>query len=128
MAQHVRILGWCFIVYHALLLLLAIFLFLVIGGAGVLSGDRQAMMITGAVGGFIAVLFIILALPGLITGFGLLRFKPWARILGIVLGALNLLNVPLGTALGAYAFWVLLNQQTIPLFEPGTTTAPVTSV
>jgi hypothetical protein len=128
MAQHVRILGWIFIVYHALLLLLAIFLFLVIGGAGVLSGDRQAMMITGAVGGFVAALLTVLSLPGLITGIGLLRFRPWARIVGLILGALHLLSIPVGTAMGAYAFWVLLNQQTLPLFEPGTATAPATFV
>lgn len=128
MAQHVRILGWIFIVYHALLLLLAIFLFLIIGGAGVLSGDRQAMVVTGAVGGFIAAILTVLSLPGLITGIGLLRFRPWARILGLILGALHLLSIPIGTAMGAYAFWVLLNQQTLPLFEPGTTTAPATFV
>ena len=127
MAQHVKILGWCFILYHGLLLLLAIFLFLIISGAGVISGDRQAMVVTGAVGTFVAALFTILALPGLITGVGLLRFRPWSRILGIVIGALNLLSIPLGTALGVYAFWVLLNQQTISLFEP-VVTAPVTSV
>ena len=118
MAQHVKILGWSFIIYHCLMLLLGLSLFFIIGGAGVLSGDRQAMLVTGAVGTFIAGIFIVLALPGLITGFGLLKFRPWARILGIVLGALHLFAFPLGTALGIYAFWVLLNAQTTPLFEP----------
>lgn len=127
MDQHVKILGWCFIVFSSLVLLLAVFLFLVIGGAGIASGDREAMMITGAVGTILGVFLIILALPGLITGFGLLKFKPWSRVLGIVLAALNLLAFPFGTALGIYALWVLLNTQTIPLFEPARGTA-VTSV
>jgi hypothetical protein len=118
MTQHVKILGWCFIIYHCLMLLLGLFLFFIIGGAGVLSGDRQAMLVTGAVGTFLAGIFIVLALPGLITGFGLLKFRPWARILGIVLGALHLFAFPLGTLLGIYALWVLLNAQTTPLFEP----------
>jgi hypothetical protein len=117
MQQHVRILGWCFIVYSALLLLLAGFLFFVIGGAGLISGDRQAMLVTGAVGTFLAAFFVILSLPGLLTGFGLLKFRPWARIVGIVLGALNLLSFPIGTALGVYAIWVLVNAQTQALFE-----------
>lgn len=126
MAQHVKILGWFFIIYSGLLLLLGVFLFLIIGGAGVLSGDRQAMLVTGAVGTFLAGLFIVLSLPGIITGFGLLRFRPWARIAGIIVGALHILGFPVGTALGIYALWVLLNAQTAPLF--GQQPVAVTSV
>ncbi len=127
MDQHVKILGWCFIVYSGLLLLLAIFLFVVIGGAGIISGDRDAMLITGAIGTIMGSLFAILSLPGLITGFGLLKLKSWSRPVGIVLGALNLMAVPIGTALGIYALWVLLNPQTLALFEPGRV-VPATSV
>lgn len=45
---------------------------------------------------------------GLIAGWGLLDRQPWARMLAIVLGFLNLLHVPFGTALGIYTLWVLL--------------------
>ena len=117
MQQHVKILAWLTMVYSVLLLLLGIFLFLVIGGAGALSGDRQAMLVTGAVGTFLAAFFLVLSLPGIITGVGLLRFRPWARSLGIILGALHLISFPIGTALGVYALWVLLNAKTLPLFE-----------
>jgi hypothetical protein len=34
----------------------------------------------------------------------------------IVLSALDLFNIPLGTALGIYGFWVLLNKETEQLF------------
>jgi len=53
------------------------------------------------------------------TGFGLLTFEPWARVLGIVLSALNLINVVVGTLLGAYGLWVLLNKDAERLFEGG---------
>ena len=46
----------------------------------------------------------------------MLSFKPWARILGIVLSALHLLNVPFGTAVGIYGLWALLNRETEALF------------
>ena len=36
------------------------------------------------------------------TGIGLLYFKPWARILGIVLSAIALLGFPWVTILGVY--------------------------
>jgi hypothetical protein len=57
--------------------------------------------------------FIGLALLGsavlsLMAGWGLLERQPWARMLAIVLGVVHLVNVPFGTALGAYTLWVLL--------------------
>ena len=119
MQQHVKTLGICFIVYHSLLLLLGLGLFFIIGGAGILSGDRNAALITGAIGTFLAALFLVLSLPGLITGFGLLKFRPWSRIAAIILGALHLLSFPIGTLLGVYTLWVLLNADTPPVFgEP----------
>ncbi len=43
-------------------------------------------------------------------------YKPWSRVLGIVLSVLNLLNFPIGTVLGIYGLWVLLNKDTERLF------------
>jgi hypothetical protein len=59
---------------------------------------------------------MIVSLPCIIAGFGLLRYRQWARTLTIVLSAVNLMNVPLGTALGLYGLWVLLSPETEPLF------------
>jgi hypothetical protein len=60
---------------------------------------------------------MLLSLPGLIAGIGLVKFRPWARILGIVISALDLLSVPFGTALGVYGLWVLLSTETEALFR-----------
>jgi hypothetical protein len=46
---------------------------------------------------------------GLIGGIGLLSRAPWARSLSLVAGFIELLNVPIGTALGIYTIWVLLS-------------------
>jgi uncharacterized membrane protein (DUF2068 family) len=116
MRQHVPILGWCFIVYHAIVALVGICIGLIVSGAGAISGERDAMFITGAAGIFIAGLLIAISLPGLIAGVGLLKFRPWARILAIIVGALHLLSFPLGTALGVYALVVLLNQEAPAVF------------
>jgi hypothetical protein len=43
---------------------------------------------------------------------GLAATRAWARLLGLALGLFNLPLVPLGTALGGYALWVLLNEDT----------------
>ena len=109
MRQHVPILGWCFIVYHAIVALVGIGIGLIVSGAGAVSGERDAMFITGAVGAGIAVFLIAISLPGILAGIGLLKYRPWGRILAIIVGALGILSFPFGTALGVYALVVLLN-------------------
>ena len=48
------------------------------------------------------------AVLGLMAGWGLLERAPWARMLAIVMGCFNLIDMPFGTALGAFTLWVLL--------------------
>jgi len=43
--------------------------------------------------------------------------KSWARIVAIIVGCLNLLHVPFGTALGVYTLWVLLNDESRDLLS-----------
>jgi hypothetical protein len=57
---------------------------------------------------FVGLAFLGGAVLSLMAGWGLLERQPWARMLAIVLGVLHLINVPFGTALGAYTLWVLL--------------------
>src|SRR4030042_1763384 len=54
---------------------------------------------------------------GLIGGIGLLSLQPWARYLVIVVAALGCLNIPIGTLKGVYSLWVLLQDETVKLFE-----------
>jgi dipeptide/tripeptide permease len=116
MDKHVTVLGALYIALGLLALLVGAVAFTVIGGAGVISGDPDAMFATGIVATVIGIFLFVIALPSIIAGVGLLKRKPWARILSLILGALNIFNIPFGTALGIYTFWVLLNDQTAPLF------------
>ncbi len=43
-----------------------------------------------------------------LAGYGLLKRKPWARLLAIILAFLSLMSFPFGTALGVYTLVVLL--------------------
>ena len=126
MSTHVKVLGVLFIAVSALGVLAALFLMVALGGAAGLVGATAdpeeaalAIPIIGLTGTALVGMLLVLSLPGLITGFGLLGFKPWARILGIVLAILQLVNIPIGTLLGLYALWVLLNRDTERLFAVG---------
>jgi hypothetical protein len=101
--QHITILSWLYLVGHALFLVVGVFVFLLLAGIGVATGEAEAMTVLGVVGTAVGLLLAGLAIPGLLAGYGLLSRKPWARILAIVVGILGLLNLPIGL----YTFWVL---------------------
>ena len=50
---------------------------------------------------FIALLFVVGLLP-LALGYGLKKQSRWAKPLGLSLGVISLMNIPVGTALGIY--------------------------
>jgi hypothetical protein len=60
------------------------------------------------IAGMIGVFLLASSVAGFLAGWGLLNYRPWARILTLILGVISLIHVPLGTALGIYTLWVLL--------------------
>lgn len=123
MEGHVKILAILYIVCGVLGVLAALGMLLLFGGvAGIVgsqAGDdaQVAVPILGALGGFLFVLILIFSAPSILAGWGLLQHREWARILTIILSVLGLLGFPIGTIIGIYGLWVLLNQQTIALFS-----------
>ncbi len=124
MAQHVRILAWLFVVFGALFTFIGMVLAFIIAGSGMISGDRTAMLVTGSVGTILMIVLFLLAVPNFIAAWGLFRFRPWARVLAIILAVLHIFSFPLGTALAIYTLWVLLNAETQPLFNPAAALPP----
>jgi hypothetical protein len=131
-AQHVKILGILHIIYGSLGVLAGFAVFLIMGGiAGLVSvtdhspDSAVAIPILGGIGGLVFVCLLVISLPGIITGWGLMQFKPWARLLALVMSAFELFSIPLGTALGIYGFWVLLKPETEMLFRDQPPLQPV---
>jgi hypothetical protein len=116
MRKHVTVAGALRIGMGVLGLLIAGSVFAAVVGGGLISGDRDAIAITSLVGTVIGGFFGLLSLPNIIAGWGLIRFKSWARILTLILSALDLVNVPVGTLLGIYTIWVILQDETEKLF------------
>ena len=124
MQRHVKILAILHIVLGGLGVLAAVVIMAVFGGIAKfvdLSEYTQdgimGSAIVGLIGAAVTLVVLVISLPGLIAGIGLLSFQPWARILTIVLSALELPGVPLHTALGIYGLWVLLSNEGAVLFE-----------
>ena len=123
MTTHVKVLGALFICFGAIYVLLAFGSSVILGMLatfiGAQGGDDAAVSATvlGFAGAAAFIFWLCLGIPGIITGIGLLKFKRWARIVGIVLSAIRLISFPFGTILGIYGLWVLFNKDTEALFD-----------
>jgi hypothetical protein len=116
MKQHVNILGWTYIILGIFGIMLAIVLGLFLAGIGMLTGDQVANNILLVIAVIVGGISALLSVPGVVAGIGLLAFKPWARVLTIILGILNLPGFPVGTVLGVYTLYVMLDDETSTLF------------
>jgi hypothetical protein len=122
MEKHVTLVGALHIGYAAFQILGALAAFALIAGGGLLGGliaeEKFVIGITFFVGTTIAVWVILVSVPGIVGGVWLLKHKPWARYLVLVVSVLALLNVPLGLGIGIYSIWVLVQEETEKLFGP----------
>ena len=64
---------------------------------------------------FVILLLVVGLLP-LAVGFGLKKRRRWARPLGLSLGIISLINIPVGTALGIYAIRFFRSEGGVQLY------------
>jgi hypothetical protein len=125
MAAHIQFLGALFVVWGLVIVLVgASTLALGIGALTLLTtGNRDAggQLAAGAT----SLAFIALALIAVVwgaahavVGLPLRRHAHWSRLAALMLGAVDLVLLPYGTALGLYALWALLREDGKKLFEP----------
>jgi hypothetical protein len=118
MKKHVTVVGAIQIGFGALGLIAAVAVFFAlnfarsqVGDDAVANGVLKLLSIS------VPLLIGFLSTLGLVGGIGLFTYQSWARYLVIVVSALGCLNIPIGTLKGVYALWVLLQDETVKLFE-----------
>ena len=126
MTTHVKAVAVLFLILGIFGLMAALGVAMAFGVAsGIVGANAEphdaaiALPIIGLTGTMLVAYLLATSLPGLIAAIGLLRLRPWARVLGIVAAVLYLIHIPFGTAVGAYAIWVLVNKDTERLLETG---------
>jgi len=128
MERHIKLLGVLNIVWGSMGALTGLFLLAIFGAAfgivGTALRETQTTFawpliaaIGGAIAGAITIYLLILSVPSIVAGIGLINFKPWARTVGIVVSALHLIHIPFGTALGIYGLWVLVSRESEGCFN-----------
>lgn len=119
MDKHITLAGALNLGFGILGILFGLALFVILVSAGVVARDPQAVRVLTIVGTAFLFLLTPVSVAGIIGGIGLLKRRPWARILLLIVSVLQLLDIPLGTALGIYTIWVLIQDETKNLLEPG---------
>jgi hypothetical protein len=122
--SHVDLVGVLFMVWGALTIL--------VGASTLALGIAAATLITSAsaegrgrfAASLTAVAFTALALLAVLwgavhvgVGVQVRRRRHWSRVGALLLGSIDLLLLPYGTALGIYALWILLREDAKALFE-----------
>jgi hypothetical protein len=74
------------------------------------GADEIAITVLSFLKVFLTIIVGFISLLGLIGGIGLLSLQSWARVLTIIVSAIGCLNVPIGTLLGVYSIWVLVQK------------------
>jgi hypothetical protein len=118
MKKHVTIVGVIHIAFGVLGLIGALTVFFALNFArGFVSNDEIPTMVLSVLSLSLPLLIGFMSTLGLVGGIGLMAYKNWGRYLVIIVAALGCINIPIGTLKGVYSLWVLLQDDTIKLFE-----------
>jgi hypothetical protein len=118
MEKHVNVVAALHIGLSIFGIVIALIIGVVLGLVGGFIEDPVANKILPIIATVAIWVVIIFSIPGIIAGIGLFKRKEWARILTLILSVIKLMNIPIGTAVGAYSIWVLVQDETSALFKP----------
>jgi hypothetical protein len=119
MKKHIHVAAILQIVFGSLNVIGAMAVAFAFGFVDQFVDDPTAIKVLAIVGTPLIVMLLLFGGAMIAGGIGLLSCKPWARVLTLVMAALGLLNIPIGTLKGVYIIWVLVQTETISLFARG---------
>ena len=117
MEKHVNVVAALQIGFSIFGIIVGIVIFTVLYLVGDIAEDPDANFVLTLIANILIIFFTVISLPGIIAGIGLFKRKEWARVLTLILSVLDLFNFPLGTAVGVYSIWALVQPETVRLFK-----------
>ena len=97
-------------------LLIAFLIFTVLKLVGGFVDDTNGATILSLIADILAIVFIIISVPGILAGMGLYKRKEWARVMTLILSVIEIFSFPFGTAIGIYSIWALTQPETVTCF------------
>jgi hypothetical protein len=117
MEKHITLVAAFHIAFGIIFLVAGIAISTILTSVGFLSGEAEAITILATIAPLIGFFMAIIGLPMLIGGWGLLKRRSWARILIIIVSIFALFKIPVGTAIGVYSIWAMLQDETVELLN-----------
>lgn len=115
--DHAKILGIIFLIFGGIgvLAVIGILIFLLgMGGLSLFSAngsDAIPIIVVFGIFAVVTLISLIFIIPQLIAGWNLLKGNGRGKIWLIISAIINVLNFPIGTAIGIYAFWFTFGEE-----------------
>ena len=116
MEKHINIVAALQIGLSVFNLFIALLIFTVLKLVIGFVDEPAAGAILSIIADVLAIVFIVISVPGILAGMGLYKRKEWARILTLILSVIEIFSFPFGTAIGIYSIWALIQPETIAAF------------
>lgn len=116
MEKHINIVAALQIGLSIFNLLIAFLIFTILKLVIGFVDDANGEFVLSIVANVIAIVFIVLSVPGILAGMGLYKRQEWARILSLILSVIEIFSFPFGTAIGIYSIWALIQPETVSAF------------
>jgi Ni,Fe-hydrogenase I cytochrome b subunit len=117
MEKHINVVAALHIGFSILGIFVGGLIFVLLNFIGNITNDTDAETVLSIIASVAIIFLFVISLPGIVAGIGLFKRKEWARILTLILSAINLVNFPLGTAMGVYSIWALVQPEIIEHFK-----------
>lgn len=117
MEKHINVVAALQIGLSIFGLLVALLIYSVLKLVGGFVEEPEGTMVLNIIANVIAIIFTVIAVPGIIAGLGLYKRHEWARILTLILSVIEIFNFPFGTAIGIYSIWALIQPETVAAFS-----------
>lgn len=117
--SHVSLVAGLHIGYGALKLVGAFVVYLGIRFAwGFIPEEEEiAQEVLAALFSILPTVIAIFGIVDVFAGISLFSNKQWSRVLVIAVSVLNCLNIPIGTGIGVYSIWALMQPEVQEMFE-----------
>ena len=85
---------------------------------GFLAASSSGQGIGGAEFLILGVILLPLGIFQFVVGLGLRKLRPWTRIPTIILSALSMINIPIGTLIGGYFLYLVVSKKGKTILSP----------
>jgi hypothetical protein len=117
MQKHLTVVAALQVGFSILGIIAAFLLYTILKNVVGFIDDEEGVHVLSLVAKYGSIFLLIFSIPGLIGGIGLFLKQTWARYLVLIISVFDLLNIPVGTAIAIYSIWVLVQDDTVKLFN-----------